>query len=173
MTHTVSPKTERQHILTTLLRSGQMSLYVPGSDSFIIPLENLRAYCGVARAELLEPFSAESEVTHGGFTMRYEAASDRVHFKRIKPPSVVGAPTSRLAPVAPAAVPTVIVGATQKADASMSAEQVTAIAKHEFANDEKLRGEFINEDRYVAWRKAEVAGRARIFGKSKTTVTAG
>jgi hypothetical protein len=166
MTHEVSPKTEHA-VLAALLRSGQMSLYDPGrSDSFIIPLEKLCARCGVARAELLQPFSAGSEVTHDLFTMRYEGAGDRVHFKRIKPPNA-GAPTSPLAPVAAAEVPTVSVGSTPKTNASMSAEQVTAIAKQEWANDEKLRSEFTTEARYLAWRRAEVAGRARIFGKPR------
>lgn len=167
MTHEVSSKTEHQHILTTLLRSAQMSPYVVGSSDFAIPLEQIRKQCGVERAALLQPFTAEAVATHDGFMMCYQPEYDRVHFKRMNPTNA-GAHTSPPAPVAAAAVPTVIVETIQKADASMSAEQVTAIAKLEFADDEKLRSEFTNEARYVAWRRAEVAGRARILGRSKT-----
>jgi hypothetical protein len=167
MTHEVSPKTEHQHILTTLLRSAQMSRHLSlGCSDFIIPLEQIREQCGVARSELLQPFSADTVVTHGGFMLGYEPEYDRVHFKRIEPPSA-GARTSPLAPVAAAAVPTAIVGATQKAAASMSADQVAEIAKSEFANDPKLRSEFITLARYTGWRKAEVAGRARILGRPR------
>jgi signal peptide peptidase SppA len=55
---------------------------------------------------------------------------------------------------------------TQKIDSTMSAEQVTNIAKLEWANDPKLRSEFTTEARYVAWRKASVSGRARIYGRT-------
>jgi hypothetical protein len=159
----VSRKTE-QHLLSTLLRSAQMSSRVTSSwDSFAISLEKIREYCGVERSELLQPFSAEAAVTHGGFMMRYEPEYDRVHFTRITSHGSA-APTAPLAPVA-APVPTVAVETPQQPVASMTAEQVTAIAKHEFASDENLRSEFTNEARYVAWRKAEVGGRVRIFGR--------
>ena len=163
----VSPKTEHLDLLATLLRSAQMSRHVLGCSEFAIPLEQIREQCGVGRPELLQPFSTDTVVTHDGFTMLYEPEYDRVHFKRIEPPSA-GAPTSPLAPIAAQPAPVAMAGSTQKADASMSAEQVTAIAKQEFANDEKLRSEFTNEARYVAWRRAEAAGRARILGRPKT-----
>jgi hypothetical protein len=158
MTHEVSPKTEHA-VLSTLLRSGQNRLYLAGSDSFVIPLENLRAECGVARAELLEPFSAESEVTHGGFTMRYEAASDRVHFKRISAPMP--------ATVARQPVPVEEVASIQKIDSTMSQEQVAAVARQEWQHTPSLHREFTSEATYVAFRKAEAAGRVRILGSAR------
>jgi hypothetical protein len=167
MTHEVSPKTEQQHILATLLRSAQMSLKVPTSDSFTLSLESICKTCSAERADLLRLFSAENPVTVGDFVMGYERERDRIHFAKTKSFDG-GAITSFASPVSPAAAPAVIVGATQKADASMSAERVTAIAKQEFATDEKLRREFTSEARYVAWRKAEVSGRARILGRPKT-----
>jgi hypothetical protein len=168
MTHEVSPKTEHQNLLTTLLRSAQMSCRVLGSSDFAIPLERIREQCGVERPKLLQPFSDEAVVTHGGFMIRYEPEYDRVQFKRIEPP-IAGAPTLPLAPVAVAAVPVAMVRPTPKAaDPSMSAEEVMALAKQEFATDPKIRSEFKNEARYTAWRKAEAAGRARILGRQKT-----
>ena len=160
MTHEASPKTEHLDVLATLLRSGQMSLYGPGrSDSFIIPLETLRARCGVARAELLEPFSAETEVTHGGFAMRYEAESDRIQFTRVSIPTP--------ATVARQSAPVAEVGSIQKIDSTMSQEQVAAIAKANWQNDPKLHCEFTSEGAYIAFCKADAAGRVRILGRAR------
>ena len=151
-------KTEQQKLLTTLRRSTQMSLKVP-SDSFTLSLESICTTCEAERADILRLFGAENPVTVGDFVMAYEPARDRIHFDKAKP----GGPlTSFAPPAAPAVAP---VELTRNVDSSMSAEQVTKIAEKEFANDEKLRREFTSEARYVAWRKAEVAGRARILGR--------
>jgi hypothetical protein len=151
-------KTEQQKLLTTLRRSTQMSLKVP-SDSFTLSLESICTTCEAERADILRLFGAENPVTVGDFVMAYEPARDRIHFDKAKP----GGPlTSFAPPAAPAVAP---VELTRNVDSSMSAEQVTKIAEKEFANDEKLRKEFITLARYTAWRKAEVAGRARILGR--------
>jgi hypothetical protein len=42
-----------------------------------------------------------------------------------------------------------------------------AAAKQEWANDPNLQREFGSEAAYLAYRKAELSGRARIFGRPK------
>jgi signal peptide peptidase SppA len=54
---------------------------------------------------------------------------------------------------------------TQKVDASMSAEQVTAVAKANWQKNPKLHNEFTSETAYVAFCKAEASGRVRILNK--------
>jgi hypothetical protein len=158
-------KTEHPHPLAALLRSAQMSsVYLTTADSFVIPLEKLRESCGAKRADILQ-LVAESAVTHGGFAIFYEPERDRIHFDRIRQPDA-GALASPIPQVAAQATPVAMVGSAQKVDSSMSAEQVVTIAKREWANDPKIRSEFTTEARYVAWRRAEVSGRARIYGRT-------
>jgi hypothetical protein len=145
-----------------VLRGAQMSLYMPGADSFAIPLEKIREQCGAERAELLQLFCSESAVTHGGFTMRYEPEHDRVHFKRISRPTAAAAPASPLAQVAAQPAPVAI---TPNVDRSMSQEQIAAVAKTTWAQNPKLHREVTSEGAYVAFCKAEASGRARIFGR--------
>jgi hypothetical protein len=59
---------------------------------------------------------------------------------------------------------------TQKVDSTMSQEQVSDVAKREWATDPKLRREFTGEAQYVAFRKAEAAGRVRRIDKARATV---
>jgi signal peptide peptidase SppA len=54
---------------------------------------------------------------------------------------------------------------TQKIDSTMSPEQVTAVAKKNWENDPKLHREFTSEGAYVAFCKAEAAGRVKILNK--------
>lgn len=58
---------------------------------------------------------------------------------------------------------------TTQTDASstMSPEQVTDIAKREWATNPKLHREFTGEAQYVAFRKAEAAGRIRVLNKRR------
>jgi len=54
---------------------------------------------------------------------------------------------------------------SQTVDASMSDDQVTAVAKDEWAKDPKLHRQFTGEAAYVALRKAEAQGRVRVLSK--------
>jgi hypothetical protein len=160
----VSPKTEHLDLLATLLRSAQMSRHVLGCSEFAIPLEQIREQCGVGRPELLQPFGTDTVVTHLGFMIRYEREYDRVHFKRISRPTAAAAPASPLAQVAAQPAPVAI---TRTVDGSMSQEQVATVAKTTWAQNPKLHREFTSEDAYVAFCKAEAAGRVRILGRTK------
>jgi hypothetical protein len=161
MTHEVMPKTEHRQLLAAMLRSTQMSLKVP-SDSFTVSLDSICTTCRAERADLARLFSAENPVTVGDFVMAYEPARDRIHFDKAKP----GGPlTSFAPPAAPAVAPVAMAGSTPKVDGSMSQEQVAAIARKEWAADPGLHREFTNESTYVAFRKAEAAGRVRILSK--------
>jgi capsid assembly protease len=51
----------------------------------------------------------------------------------------------------------------QKVDATMSDEQVAAVAKDEWQQNPKLAREFTSENAYIAFRKAEAAGRIRVM----------
>jgi signal peptide peptidase SppA len=57
---------------------------------------------------------------------------------------------------------------TQKIDSTMSPEQVAAIAKTNWQNDPKLHCEFTSEGAYIAFCKADAAGRVRILGRART-----
>ena len=148
----VSPKTEHQNLLGSLLIAAQRSLIVPTSDSFTIPLENLCRTCGAERVDLVRLFSPENPVTVGDFVLAYEPSRDRVHFTRS---SATGAITS-FSPRPPAA---------QKTAASMS--EVEAVAKANWLQDPNLSNEFTSEAAYVAFCKADAAGRVRILGRTK------
>jgi hypothetical protein len=52
---------------------------------------------------------------------------------------------------------------TQKLDSTMSQEQVSDIAKREWATNPKLHDEFTGENQYCSFRKAEAAGRIRVL----------
>jgi signal peptide peptidase SppA len=54
---------------------------------------------------------------------------------------------------------------TQKIDATMSPEQVAAVAKKNWENEPKLHREFTSEGAYIAFCKMEAAGRVRILNK--------
>ena len=56
---------------------------------------------------------------------------------------------------------------TQKIDSTMSREQVAAIAKTNWQNDPKLHCEFTSEGAYIAFCKADAAGRVRILGRAR------
>jgi hypothetical protein len=56
---------------------------------------------------------------------------------------------------------------TQQIDSSMSQEQVAAIAKREWETSPQLHHEFTGETQYVAFRKAEAAGRVRRIDKPR------
>jgi hypothetical protein len=56
---------------------------------------------------------------------------------------------------------------TQKVDATMSQEQVEAIAKQEWDNNPNLHQEFSGSAQYVAFRKAEASGRVRVLNKRR------
>jgi signal peptide peptidase SppA len=53
----------------------------------------------------------------------------------------------------------------QKIDATMSQEQVTAVAKENWLKNPKLHSEFTSEAAYTAFCKAEAAGRVRILNR--------
>jgi len=53
----------------------------------------------------------------------------------------------------------------QKIDATMSQEQVTAVAKENWLKNPKLHREFTSEAAYTAFCKAEASGRVRILNK--------
>jgi hypothetical protein len=56
---------------------------------------------------------------------------------------------------------------TQTLDSSASQEQVADAAKREWATNLKLHSEFTGEAQYVAFRKAEAAGRIRVLNKRR------
>jgi hypothetical protein len=58
-------------------------------------------------------------------------------------------------------------GSTQKIDALMSQDQVSDVAKREWEANPKLHHEFTGEAQYVAFRKAEAAGRIRVLNKRR------
>jgi hypothetical protein len=156
----VSPKTEHRQILGRLLGYAQrnVSRSEPprGFHSLIVPLETIRQGGGPEPAQIRELFTTESELAEGGFTMRYDPEGDRILFNRISqhpasPAGQVAAQPALLAVVEP----------------TMSVEQVTVIAKQEWKNDPKLAREFTSEAAYVAWRKAEFSGRARVLGRPR------
>jgi hypothetical protein len=163
MTHEASPKTEHQHLLAAMLRSTQMSLRVP-SDSFTVSLGNICDACGAKHADLVRLFSAENPVTVGDFVMAYEAKRDRIHFAKTKAFDA-GPLTSFAPPVSPAAPDPVELA--PKVDGSMPQEQVAAVARQEWQNTPSLHREFTSEATYVAFRKAEAAGRVRILGSAR------
>jgi hypothetical protein len=45
-----------------------------------------------------------------------------------------------------------------------------AAPKREYADDPKLQREFGSEAAYLAYRKAELSGRARVFGRPKAEI---
>ena len=57
---------------------------------------------------------------------------------------------------------------TQKLDSTMSQEQVSDVAKREWATNQKLHNEFTGEAQYCAFRKAEAAGRIRVLNTRRT-----
>jgi hypothetical protein len=165
MTNEVSSKTEQQNLLGSLLISAQRSLINPASDSFTIPLGNLCNTCGAKREDLLRLFSHENPVTVGDFVMAYDRERDRIHFDKTKPLGA-GPVTSFAPPASPAAAPAATVRASQKV-ASMSPEQVAAIARQEWQNTPSLQSEFTCENAYVCFRKADAAGQVRILGRTR------
>jgi hypothetical protein len=60
------------------------------------------------------------------------------------------------------------VSTTQKIDSTMSSEQVSDVAKREWATNPKLHREFSGEAQYCAFKKAEAAGRVRILNTRRT-----
>jgi hypothetical protein len=154
-------KTEQPQLLAALLISAQM--LVPVSvDSFTVSLEQIREGCGAERADILQVFSVENPVTHAGFRCAYEPGRDRIHFSRIdaKQAAAIAREASASAQVAAQA-------ASPKVDSPMSTEQLMTIATQEWATDaNKLHREFRSEASYLAFRKAEFEGRARIFGRT-------
>lgn len=55
----------------------------------------------------------------------------------------------------------------QTVDSSISQEHVADIAKREWETNSKLHHEFTGEAQYVAFRKAEAAGRIRVLNKRR------
>jgi hypothetical protein len=60
------------------------------------------------------------------------------------------------------------VSTTQKLDSTMSPEQVSDVAKREWATNPKLHREFTGEASYTAFKRAEAAGRIRVLNTRRT-----
>jgi hypothetical protein len=60
------------------------------------------------------------------------------------------------------------VSTAQKIDSTMSQEQVAAVAKREWETNPQLHREFTGEAQYIAFRKAEAAGRIRVLNTRRT-----
>ena len=159
----LSPKTEHRRIMGLLLgyahRNVQKSEPPQGSDSLIVYLHTIRQQGGPEPAEIRELFVAESVMAEGGFTMRYDPERDRVHFNRTKQ-----LPASSPAQVAAQPAPIDAAQPNQKPE-PINAERATAIAVQEWATDSRLHAEFTSQAAFVAFRRAELAGRVRIIGK--------
>jgi len=56
---------------------------------------------------------------------------------------------------------------SQVSDSTMSQDQISDVAKREWATNPKLHHEFTGEAQYVAFRKAEAAGRIRVLNKRR------
>ena len=153
MTTEALQKAEREFIPMALLRAAQTQIS-QGSNWFVIPLEIISKEVGLTREEILQPWRGRNVVSEGDFTMLYNPKNESVHFTRIHALPESSHPEVEVQPV-------------QKPDPSMSAEQLTAIAKQEWASDKRLHREFTGEDAFVAFRQAEIRGRVHIIGKRK------
>ncbi len=166
MTCESAEKTEHGSVLGALTNYAMSRVStrpsLPGYSALVVPVERLRQEISVTSEEIRQLFRSQQTFSVSDFTIRYEVGRDRIHFNRI-----VEVQASSPVPGAAMSFPVDPIPATAKADPSMTSEQLRAMAKTEWATDENLHREFGSESVYLAFRVADIQGRARISGRTR------